>query len=278
MSQIPVSSSAAGNYPPTTTMGAAQPPDPYHKVPLSGATNFTSEPQEMPLPTSMPSVQLSLAANDPPAIRPQYAYAPSSNPVPPQLASVSVSSSEAAALSVPRYVDSNPRPSKSPRTTTDGHQSMPSSSGSMPQNEGAVGEYRYGNGSGGSSGGGGGGGGGSYPESGTQPGGGEVAGSYTTSEQQTQPPRDYYPPSSSWTTTAGEPSSTVAYTNGGEARPYSFPERNGSGGGGGGGGGAPAPVIPKIEPGSHGAAPVAAPGSAAVYGASGLSHYSWNTS
>jgi len=242
MPQIPVS--GPGNYPPTT-MGAppAPPaPEPYHKVPLSGGGNFTAEPQEMPISTSMPSVQLSLTSNDPtpPTIRTQYAYAPPTS-APPQLSSMAPSD----ALSVPRYVDSNPRPAKSPRTA--GHQSM-HSAGSVT-NEGS-GEYRYSSSA--------------YPDAGAPSG--ESQASYSNATDQNAPPRDYYPPSNTWTTTAGEPTPSIAYTNG-EGRSYSFPEPYKP---------ANAPAPPKAG-GVGGETPSPAQGPSPVYGGTSLNHYSWNT-
>jgi hypothetical protein len=234
--QLPVS--GAGHFPPTTMGAPPAPPssDAYHKVPLSGSGNFSAEPQEMPIPTSMPSVQLSLTSNEAqtPAIRTQYAYAPPTSAAP-QLSSMPSSD----ALSVPRYVDSNPRPAKSPRTA--GHQSV-HSAGSVT-NEGS-GEYRYSSSA--------------YAEAAPS---GESHASYSNPTDQNAPSRDYYPPSNTWTTTAGEATSSVAYTNG-EGRSYSFPEPYKPGN---------APPPPKAEP------PPPAPGPSTVYGGAGLSHYSWNT-
>ncbi|KAI5461165.1 hypothetical protein BGZ63DRAFT_356841 [Mariannaea sp. PMI_226] len=196
MSQVP--SSGSGNYP-ATTMGA----DPFPKLPMTGAANFTAEPQEIPLQTSMePPVPLSLVTNDQthPPIRPQYTYvhsttAPPQVPIPP-----APLPGHESALSIPRYVD-NPRPSKSPR-----HASHPSvrSAGSIA-NEASP-EYRYG----------------SYapvnpsPSEASQPG-------YNPEPPVSAPPpaRDYYPSSATWTTTAGEAGSSVAYANN-DARPYGF--------------------------------------------------------
>jgi hypothetical protein len=146
---------------PTSTM----PPDPYPKMPLSGAPTYTAEPQELPMqPTSMgPSVQLPLsAAHDPhhqhhqhqqhhahahqqqqtqPPIRTQFATYTSAPPHHLSLsaASAGTTSPDASSLAVPRYIgDTNPRPSKSPRHAS--HQSVTSSI----SNETASGEYRYG--------------------------------------------------------------------------------------------------------------------------------------
>ncbi|KAI1079352.1 NDT80/PhoG like DNA-binding family protein [Whalleya microplaca] len=236
-SQLPLSgmpTSATASYPPTSI-----PADSYPKMPLSGQSNFSQEPQEMPMQTSMPSVQLSLAATEqqPPAIRTQYAYVQGTS-APPQLSvsTTSMGSSSDHNLSVPRYVDSNPRPSKSPRHAS--HQSVPSSS-SISNNDTSS-EYRYGpptyvpvnsnsnelnsasTYSAESTSGGGGAGGGPSSSAGGHSG--------HQPSQQPPPPRDYYPPSTSWTTTAGEASSATvhAYHNGAtaaESRPYGFPDQ-----------------------------------------------------
>ncbi|KAH6987449.1 hypothetical protein BKA56DRAFT_478289 [Ilyonectria sp. MPI-CAGE-AT-0026] len=197
MSQVP--SSGAGTYPATTIAG-----DPFPKHALTGAANFTAEPQELPLQTSMePSVQLSLVATDQtqPPIRPQYTYVHSTT-APPQLPNHTAPlSGHESALSIPRYVD-NPRPSKSPR-----HVSHPSarSSGSMA-NEASP-EYRYG----------------SYAPVNTSPGDATQPGyNQESSTGPSAPARDYYPSSTTWTT-AGEHSSSVAYTNN-DGRPYPFPQ------------------------------------------------------
>lgn len=117
------------------------PPDPYPKMPLSGAPGYTAEPQEMPMQqTSMPSVQLPLVAQDQqqPPIRAQFAtYVQGGSSAPPHL-SLSTTATTDNSLAIPRYVDTNPRPSKSPRHAS--HQSV----GSSISNETASGEYRYG--------------------------------------------------------------------------------------------------------------------------------------
>ncbi|KAL2151857.1 hypothetical protein VTH82DRAFT_5041 [Thermothelomyces myriococcoides] len=146
---------------PTSTM----PPDPYPKMPLSGAPTFTAEPQEMPMqPSSMgPSVQLPLSAShDPhqhqgqhhphphaqqqqptqPPIRTQFATytsAPSNHLSLSSTTGSGSTTSPDSSLAVPRYIgDTNPRPTKSPRHAS--HQSVTSSI----SNETASGEYRYG--------------------------------------------------------------------------------------------------------------------------------------
>ncbi|PKS05273.1 hypothetical protein jhhlp_008645 [Lomentospora prolificans] len=239
--QIPVS--GPSNYS-STTIGS----EPYAKVPISGGNNYTAEPQEMPLQTSMPSVQLSLAASDSqPAIRTQYAYAPSTTAPPPQLSIPSQGGDNS--LSVPRYVDNNPRPSKSPRHVTHG---SVHSAGSIGNNENA-GEYRYAN---------------SYHDvtlnSNNTNAPGEMANSYG-SESNPPPPRDYYPPSNTWTSTAGGPNPTVSYTNG-EARTYTYPEPYK-------GGSATGSAAPPPPPSRVTTTPTAT--NAPVYGG-GLNHYSWS--
>jgi len=199
---------------PTTSMAA----EPYPKMPLSGAPNFTAEPQDIQQ-TSMPSVQLSLAAQDQqtPPIRTQYATYVQGSSAPPL---VSLSTTSDNSLNVPRYVDNNPRPSKSPRTA--GHQSVHSTS--SISNDTASNEYRYGAPYGVSS---------SSTEISPQSqhpppaayGTPSQEGGSAPSSAQTNapPPRDYFPPSQSWTTTAGEaPAPSVSYTNGND-RPYAFP-------------------------------------------------------
>ncbi|VBB76066.1 Putative phosphate-non-repressible acid phosphatase precursor [Podospora comata] len=250
---------------PTATM----PSEPYPKLPLSGAPSYTAEPQEIPIQqTSMPSVQLSLVSQDqqPPPIRTQFATYVQATSAPPHL---SLSTTADNSLNVPRYVDSNPRPSKSPRHAS--HQSVASSI----SNDTAPGEYRYG-----------------PPQSAyaandmspqsQHPSSAQVGPSqYGAPSQENNtsapssatapnapPPRDYFPSSQSWTTTAGEPSaSSVSYNNGSSDRPYAFPS-----------------VKPESHqhghqqqqhphppppPGSHSSG---APGG--VYG--GVGHYAWN--
>ncbi|KJZ80564.1 Transcription factor vib-1 [Hirsutella minnesotensis 3608] len=179
-SQVPAPS--AGAYPPTS-IGA----DSYPKLPLSGAPGFTTEPQEMPLQTSMaPSVPLPLPAHEQPptSLRSHYSYTSSA----PQLPGTTVTlGGTESAFSMPRYVDSNPRPSKSPRQS--GHQSV-HSSGSI-SNTDTSSDYRYG----------------SY----------RAANSGTSDASQQQS----YPPPSSWTSTSSEQNSTLAYA-GSDGRPYSF--------------------------------------------------------
>ena len=242
MPPMPVSS--PNNYS-STTMSS----EPYHKVPMPGSANFTSEPQEMPLQTSMPSVQLSLAASESqPPIRTQYAYAPSSTTVQPPMSGQPDNS-----LSVPRYVDNNPRPSKSPRHAN--HESV-QSAGSVSNSE-TTGEYRYGA---------------PYHDNGlnsnSNHASNEMPGPYV-SETNPPPPRDYYPPSSTWTSTASAPHTTAAYANG-EGRTYTFPEPYKGGNAPPPAAAPPAPPLPKVNPGT-------AATTAPVYN-SGVSNYSWSGS
>ncbi|OTB19020.1 hypothetical protein K445DRAFT_54470 [Daldinia sp. EC12] len=219
-SQLPMSgmpASATASYPP-----ASIPADSYQKMPLSGTSNFTQEPQEMPMQTSMPSMQLSLAATEqqPPSIRTQYAYVQGTS-APPQLSVTTTSmgsSSDHGNLSVPRYVDSNPRPTKSPRHAS--HQSVPSTSSISNSND--TSEYRYGPSGAGPTG----------PASSAPSSAGGHSHHQQTQSQQ-PPPRDYYPPTTSWTTTAGEPSSATVHsyhnsaaTGNESSRPYAFPSKS----------------------------------------------------
>ncbi|KAG5996308.1 hypothetical protein E4U43_002890 [Claviceps pusilla] len=171
----------------SSTMGS----DSYSKLPLSGPSGFTNEPQELPLHTSMASsvpLPLSSSEHGQSGLRSQYNYTTTSTP---QISGSSVSLGSDNAFSMPRYMDGNPRPSKSPR-----HQSHPSvhSSSSIQQGEGS--DYRYSSFRGISSGVGD-----------VSPGGHPPAG------------RDYYPSASTWTTTAGESSSSLSYASH-DARSY----------------------------------------------------------
>ncbi|PNY27208.1 Transcription factor vib-1 [Tolypocladium capitatum] len=195
-SQVPTSS--PGPYPSTSIGG-----DSYSKLPLSGAPGFSSEPQELPLQTSMaPSVPLPLTASEQsqPSLRSQYSYTTSA----PQLSggNVTIGGGDNA-FGMPRYIDGNPRPSKSPRQS--GHHSV-HSSGSITNTD-ASSDYRYG----------------SYRASNTGASDSSQAPSYTSesSAATSAPSRDYYPSSNSWTTSAAEPSPSLAYA-GTDARSYTF--------------------------------------------------------
>lgn len=256
MSHIPSSGPA---YPATTL-----PADPYHKAPMSGAPSYSAESQDMPLQTSMPSVQLSLAAQDhqQPPIRPQYATYVQTSSAAPQL---SLSTTADSSLTVPRYLDhASQRPLKSPRHAS--HQSVPGDPTSA--------EYRYGSTYGGVS---------STPteispsgahppQYGSSAGAQQETGSgpsSSTAAAAAPPPRDYFPSAQSWTTTAGEPpSSSVSYTNG-EHNRYAYPYQEKTSGHA-----APKPDAHHHQPShqQHGQAPQQG------YGAPGLTHYSWNTS
>lgn len=179
--------------------------DSYPKLPLSGAAGFAGEAQELPLQTSMaPSVPLPLAGEQPPSsLRSQYTYTASSAPQMPG-SSVSMGAGDAGAFSMPRYVDGNPRPSKSPRQS--GHQSV-HSAGSIANTD-ASSDYRYG----------------PYRTSNAGASDASHAPSYTSeSSASTNPPgRDYYPSSSTWTSTAAEPSSSLAYAGADARSSYSY--------------------------------------------------------
>lgn len=277
--------------------------DPYQqKLPLSGAPSYSTEPQEMSSlgghqqhATSMPSVQLSLVAQQdptqpPPPIRTQFATYTSAPPP-----HISLSAPSDNSLNVPRYVDNNPRPSKSPRHAS--HQSIHSASSISADT--TSGEYRYGPPTGYASVGSselspqsqsGGGGGPSQPTSAQQqppsqqsqypppnpqqqdnnnnnnPGSAGGASNPGSAPQQQStgppPPRDYYPSSQSWTSTAGEsPAAAYGATTAGDHRPYAYPppsikNEHGHGQHPGGGAGTTAP---------H-----------AVPGGYGVPHYAWN--
>lgn len=171
-----VTSTGPGSYP-TATMGA----DTYSKV-----SNYTSDPQELPLQSSIPSLPLSIGASEQQSsARGQYTYVQqptSGSQLPASTATSAVSGHADSALSIPRYVD-NGRPNKSPRQS--GQQSVHGAN-SISSSESP--EYRYGS---------------------------STHGSASS--------REYYPPSQAWsTTTAGENSSSTAYASA-DTRPYSFP-------------------------------------------------------
>lgn len=167
-------------------------PDSYSKLPLSGSSGFNTESQELPLQTSMgSSVPLPLATADQgqQGIRSQYNYTTTSTA---QLPGSTVTIGADSTFSMPRYVDSNPRPSKSPRHQN--HQSV-HSNGSIHNAEGP--DYRYGSFRGMNNG-----------VADVSPGGNAAHS------------RDYYPSANTWTTTAAEPSSSLAYA-GNDGRSYS---------------------------------------------------------
>lgn len=286
-----------------TYPASTMPPEPYPKISLSGTPGFTAEPQEMPMqPTSMPSVQLPLVAQDQqqPPIRTQYATYVQGTSAPPHL-SLSATTATDNSLAIPRYVDTNPRPSKSPRHAS--HQSV----GSSISNETASGEYRYGPPPPQQTG--------VYPQPPSATAAGDVLspqsqhhhlppphphtqggapsapagygpppqdGSTATAASSAgtasaaaggAPPRDYFPPSQSWTTTAGE-GSAGSYTNGGAHA-----------GGGAAGGAGPGPAAagadrPYAFPASHQVKPESHGGHAhqggAAAGQAGYGGYAWN--
>ncbi|KAM0335817.1 hypothetical protein ACHAQA_000867 [Verticillium albo-atrum] len=231
MSHIPAS--GAGAYP-ASTMTA----EPYGKMSLPSAPTYSHEPQGA-------SHQSAVAPGQPQA-RASFSYGHSTAAPPP----LSIPTSSDAALNVPRYVDSNHRPTKSPRHAS--HQSIHSSSSIANADPSA--EYRYSS---------------SYvPVHSSNaaelpaPGYGADA----SSGPHSAPPRDYYPSSTSWTTTAGEANATVAYTSN-DSRSYSSPGQYKSS----------TPAVP--VKGEQVAPP---PGSGAVYNGpprgsfDAMNHYSWH--
>ncbi|CCE27601.1 related to acid phosphatase [Claviceps purpurea 20.1] len=152
-------------------------PDSYSKLPLSGSSSFSNEAQEIPIHSSIsPTVPLPLtgAEHGQSGLRSPYSYAGTSTS---QIPGSTVTMSSDSAFNMPRYMDGNPRPSKSPR-----HQGQQSVEGP---------DYRYNNFR-------------SMSSSGVgdvSPGGAPSTG------------RDYYPSSSTWTTTAGESNSSLSYAS-----------------------------------------------------------------
>ncbi|KAI4599588.1 hypothetical protein KJ359_002035 [Pestalotiopsis sp. 9143b] len=206
-SQLPVSQmpqSATAAYAPTSLSAEA-----YQKLPISGGPAYSTEPQDMPLQATMPPVQVSMVANEPP-IRTQYAYVGNTT-APPQLSipATAMSSGSNDSLSVPRYVDSA-RPAKSPRHST--HQSV--HSGSSLNNDAS--EYRYGS---------------SYvPVTHHTPGdlssSSYPAGDSGSAGGHAQPPsREYYPPTTTWATTTSEPNASVHSYHNTDSRPYTYSDQ-----------------------------------------------------
>lgn len=195
--------SATAAYAPTSLSA-----DSYQKLPISGGSTYSAEPQDMPLQSSMPPVQVSMVANEQqPAIRTQYAYVQNTT-APPQLSipATAMGSGSENNLSVPRYVD-NARPTKSPRHST--HQSV-HSTGSLNNNDAS--EYRYGS---------------SYVAVNHNNPGDMTSSSYSgdsgSAGGHPQPPsREYYPPATTWTTAASEPAST--YHNA-DSRSYAYSDQ-----------------------------------------------------
>lgn len=196
--------SATAAYAPTSLSAEA-----YQKLPISGGPAYSTEPQDMPLQATMPPVQVSMVANEPP-IRTQYAYVGNTT-APPQLSipATAMSSGSNDSLSVPRYVDSA-RPAKSPRHST--HQSV--HSGSSLNNDAS--EYRYGS---------------SYvPVTHHTPGdlssSSYPAGDSGSAGGHAQPPsREYYPPSTTWATTTSEPNASVHSYHNTDSRPYTYSDQ-----------------------------------------------------
>jgi hypothetical protein len=218
---------ASGPAYPATTI----PADPFQKMPLSGTPSFSAESQDISLQqTTVPSVQLSLQAQDghQAPLRTQYAAFVHGTSAPPPLP---ITTTADSSLSMPRYVDSNPRPSKSPRRAS--HQSV-HSTGSI-SNDTASNEYRFGPPYGALSSN-------NTSEMSPQPQHPPTYGAPAPApESNSGPPsaatttphqRDYFPPSQSWTTTTGETAApSTSYPNGG-TRSYAFPDHYKTGHGG----------------------------------------------
>lgn len=165
-------------------------PDTYSKVSIPSASNYASDPQELPLQSSISSLPLSMGASEqqPPA-RGQYTYVQQPTSASQLPASTPAVSGQDSVLSVPRYVE-NGRPNKSPR-----HNGQQSVHGVNSMNSSESPEYRYG-----------------------------------SSAQGSTASREYYPPSQAWSSTAaGENNSSTAYANA-DARSYSFPHESYKGG------------------------------------------------
>lgn len=195
MNQVP--STSPGQYP-AATLSA----DPYSKGSLSGSSNFTTEPAEIPLAHSMTPLTLGIGSGDQQQPRSQYAYN-QTTATPRQIPNHghSLSGGEQG-IGISRYGDSV-RPSKSPRTAE--HQTL-HNIGSVANPE-AHSDYRYG----------------SYGSinaaSDTQASGyGNEAPTAATGSS-----RDYYPSSNTWTTTAGEASASLTYSAG-DGRSYAYQE------------------------------------------------------
>lgn len=143
-----------------------------------------------------------------PAIRTQYAYVQSTT-APPQLSvpATAMSSGSDHSLSIPRYVDNNARPTKSPRHGA--HQSV-HSAGSLTTNDAS--EYRYGT---------------SYVGVNHNTHNNMTPSAYSAGDNgsagHAQPPsREYYPPATSW---ASEPSSTVHAYHNADNRSYTYSDQ-----------------------------------------------------
>jgi hypothetical protein len=108
--------------------------DAYSKVSIPSTSNFASDPQELPLQSSIPSLPL----DQQPSARGQYTYVQQQTSASQLPASTPAVSGQDSALSIPRYVD-NGRPNKSPRHT--GQQSV---HGTNSVNNSESPEYRYG--------------------------------------------------------------------------------------------------------------------------------------
>ncbi|KXJ92760.1 hypothetical protein Micbo1qcDRAFT_160568, partial [Microdochium bolleyi] len=91
-------------------------------MPLSAAPSYPSEPQELPLQSPLQPVGLNLGAgehNSQPQpqsnMRGSYSYSHATSAPPPLSITTTTLGGSDHGLSVPRYVDSSSRPTKSPR-------------------------------------------------------------------------------------------------------------------------------------------------------------------
>lgn len=214
LSQVPVSATTA--YPSATT-------DPYHKLSLSAAPPYSSEQQDLPLQSPLQPVGLNMGTSDhnsqqqqqpQAAMRNAYHYTHTTSSAPPLSITTSALGGSEHGLSVPRYVESSSRPTKSPRHPHQQSVHSLHSSGALANDTSS--EYRFGPSS--------------YVQvstSGTTEPYGATDTSHTPSPAVQHPPsRDFYQSASSWTTSAGETNTTTvpSYTNvlSDTSRPYGF--------------------------------------------------------
>jgi hypothetical protein len=198
--------------PPQQTQQLPPPPPPPQSI------HQTQALPQLPQPQLSQQHQPLHGRQIPPPLRTQYGYGNGTSGPPPL--SVLTAPAPDTSVSIPRYIDSNPRPLKSPRTF--GHEAI-HSAGSL--HEAASAEYRYGS---------------SY--SGMNNSTAELSPhashppNYTSAAQEPvnagQPPasnngqsaRDFYPPAPAWTSTAGETVPAVSYPQA-AARPYAYPDQ-----------------------------------------------------
>ncbi|CAK7267093.1 hypothetical protein SEPCBS119000_002363 [Sporothrix epigloea] len=122
---------------------ASMPSEPYQKSPSAGSPHYTVEPQDVPAqhnPT-LPSSHLPLVDGDHSQSNPrtQYAYTQGTSAPSPQTSLPTPG--DAGSLSIPRYVDSSDRPTKSARLAN--QDSIHSATPPGTSND-APSEYRYG--------------------------------------------------------------------------------------------------------------------------------------